>query len=437
MNGLSAAQRPQRRQRPQLDQRPQRPVNGLSVDQRPQRHQRAQLAHQRPQLDQRPHDHARAAARPSPTSSSARSPPTTRWSRQDQNGNNYTFAGGIGLCPAWKNGGISTDSPVHGGALGLHDGPRQHRRRPRPALARLERLRHRLGHRPRQLPDAGGDVLRRHHRHRLAQQRRQAEVNGPVAYYCDGAGFPAGASRRRRRPPRRQPDRRSLREPLRQRRALPEPHGQRWRRQRRLLQQRRRRELPERLELEPAPGCPDGYRDAVPLRQRRPSLEPRHHRVAEQQLHAGVRHQLPVHALRRRHPAATRWSSTAGPRRFSSGTSRPSSRHLGLQHDAERQQLDPLAGRATRASASTPAPAPTAPASCSPPATAARPQSWTITARRADRQLLRQGRQHRSLHERPRRQHRRRRRHGGRRLQLRLDQPEVQHPGDRRRRRHL
>ena len=27
--------------------------------------------------------------------------------KQDQNGTNYTFAGGIGLCPAWKNGGVA------------------------------------------------------------------------------------------------------------------------------------------------------------------------------------------------------------------------------------------------------------------------------------------------------------------------------------------
>ena len=26
--------------------------------------------------------------------------------KQDQNGTNYTYAGGIGLCPAWKNGGV-------------------------------------------------------------------------------------------------------------------------------------------------------------------------------------------------------------------------------------------------------------------------------------------------------------------------------------------
>ena len=30
--------------------------------------------------------------------------------KQDQNGVNYTFAGGIGLCPAWKTG------DVHGNA---------------------------------------------------------------------------------------------------------------------------------------------------------------------------------------------------------------------------------------------------------------------------------------------------------------------------------
>ena len=29
--------------------------------------------------------------------------------KQDQNGNTYTYAGGIGLCPQWKNGGVHTD----------------------------------------------------------------------------------------------------------------------------------------------------------------------------------------------------------------------------------------------------------------------------------------------------------------------------------------
>ncbi len=38
-------------------------------------------------------------------------PRRQRLARQaDQNGNNYTFAGGIGLCPAWKNGGVASNA---------------------------------------------------------------------------------------------------------------------------------------------------------------------------------------------------------------------------------------------------------------------------------------------------------------------------------------
>ncbi len=99
--------------------------------------------------------------------------------KADQNGNNYTFAGGIGLCPAWKNGGVSTDSQcmegisaclmAHVNTAGVHV----------PLWLDSNDAVHRLGHRSRQLPDAGGDVLRRHHRHRLADQHRQADRRRP------------------------------------------------------------------------------------------------------------------------------------------------------------------------------------------------------------------------------------------------------------------
>ena len=290
--------------------------------------------------------------------------------KADQNGNNYTFAGGIGLCPAWKSGDVHANAAVHGGDLRLHDGPRQHRRRPRPALARLERRRHRLGHRSRQLPDAGRDLLRRHHRHRPARQHRQANVNGPAAYYCDGAGFPAGAARRRRRPPRRQPERRALQEPLRQR-SLPEP-------QRTTVAPSTpgtsARASPAAAPRAPTPtpsqGCPDGYQALqYPYGTERgapgTTASPcggttTTRRCSTPATSTCCRPTSP------RQPDGHRRGHLAHPAVEPVG--RP--RHLGLQHGAERQQLDHLADEQLRPSASTRAPAPTAPASSSPPATA-------------------------------------------------------------------
>ncbi len=90
-------------------------------------------------------------------------------------------------------------------------------------------------------------------------------------------------------------------------------------------------------------------------------------------------------------------------------------RHLRLQHDGERQQLDPVAvsnpGQCLDAGAGTNGTG-IVMASCNGSAQ----QAWYHLARRADRQLLRQGHQHQSLHDRPRRQHVRRRGDGGRRL---------------------
>ncbi len=79
---------------------------------------------------------------------------------------------------------------------------------------------------------------------------------------------------------------------------------------------------------------------------------------------------------------------------------------------------------------------PTAPASWSTPATAPPRRTGTSPPSPQNGSLQRRHRRHRPLHERPRRQHLRRARHGGLRLHQRLDQPAVQHPGDRLRRRH-
>ena len=128
--------------------------------------------------------------------------------KQDQNGNNYTFAGGIGLCPTWKNGGVAGNAQCIESDLRLHDGPRQHRRRPRPASGSTRTTRaigwgvDRVNY-PMQEGTFFGDIIDTGPLTSLGKPN----VDGPVAYYCDGAGFPAGASGVGRRPPRRQPAR--------------------------------------------------------------------------------------------------------------------------------------------------------------------------------------------------------------------------------------
>ena len=204
--------------------------------------------------------------------------------KQDQNGNNYTFAGGIGLCPAWKNGGvygnaqcmegISACMMAHVNTAGVHV----------PALARLERLRHRLGHRSRQLPDAGGDLLRRHHRHRRADQPLQAErdrARSPTT--ATAPGFPAGANgvvagrlgANQTGAPYVNPFGNGT---LCQ--NAPGAVGQ--------FSQGVGGSCPRRLELEPRGRLPRRLQGPHHQQQRR-RLAARHHRVAQQQLHAGVR----------------------------------------------------------------------------------------------------------------------------------------------------
>ena len=68
--------------------------------------------------------------------------------KRDQNGTQYTFPGGMGLCPQWKNGGVATDRslPEHG--VRLHDGAHQHLGRSRPAVDGLGVAGDRLGREP-------------------------------------------------------------------------------------------------------------------------------------------------------------------------------------------------------------------------------------------------------------------------------------------------
>ena len=239
--------------------------------------------------------------------------------KADQNGTNYTFAGGIGLCPALEERRRAYQrGPVHGGRLRLHAGARQHRRRPRPALARLERHRHRLGHRPDQLPDAGGDVLRRHHRHRRALARlSKPSITAPVAYYCDGAGFPTGASGVVAGPPRRQPERRSLYRTrsaaARSARTRPPVVGQ--------FSTGRHGSCPSGSNSNPAAGCPDGYKALTTNTATVPS-------GSTASPCGGTTTTRPVfdtsyqYTLSAMLTTATRWPSTPAPRRCSS-TSRP------------------------------------------------------------------------------------------------------------------
>jgi hypothetical protein len=114
--------------------------------------------------------------------------------KADQNGNNYTFAGGIGLCPAWKNGGVSTD-PVcmeglsacimaHVNTAGVH------------VPLWLDSSDAAIGwgidrtNFPMQEGTFFGDILDTG----VLTNLSKPSVTAPVAYFCDGAGFPAGAS---------------------------------------------------------------------------------------------------------------------------------------------------------------------------------------------------------------------------------------------------
>jgi hypothetical protein len=114
--------------------------------------------------------------------------------KQDQNGVSYTFAGGIGLCPAWKTGGVYGNAQcmealsaclmAHVNTAGVHvplwlDSPD-------PAIGwGVDRVNY-----PMQEGTFFGDILDTGSLANLGMPG----VTAPVGYYCDGAGFPAGAA---------------------------------------------------------------------------------------------------------------------------------------------------------------------------------------------------------------------------------------------------
>ena len=98
----------------------------------------------------------------SPTSSKCALAANDTLVKQDQNGDELHVRGLARPVHAVEERRHATTGLPEPG-VGLHDGPREHRGRPRPDLDGLGVHRDRLGRRPRQLPAAGGDVLREHH----------------------------------------------------------------------------------------------------------------------------------------------------------------------------------------------------------------------------------------------------------------------------------
>jgi hypothetical protein len=111
--------------------------------------------------------------------------------KQDQNGTNYTFAGGLGLCPAWKNGGVNTDGTcqelvsacmmAHVNTAGVH------------IPLWLDAANAKIGWGlsssfPFQEGSFFGNIITTGDLSKLGQPG----VNGPAAYFCDGDGFTTG-----------------------------------------------------------------------------------------------------------------------------------------------------------------------------------------------------------------------------------------------------
>src|SRR5262249_25136691 len=112
----------------------------------------------------------------------------------DQNNVNYTFAGGIGLCPAWKYSDVHTNGPcmeavsacmiAHVNTAGVH------------VPLWLDSLDNAIGwgvdrtNYPMQEGTFLGDIIDPG----PLTQISKPGVTAPVAFFCDGAGYPAGAS---------------------------------------------------------------------------------------------------------------------------------------------------------------------------------------------------------------------------------------------------
>jgi len=113
--------------------------------------------------------------------------------KQDQDGTSYTFSGGLGICPAWKNGGIAGNAQcvegisacvmAHLNTAGVHvplwlDSP----------ISSIGWGVDRFDY-PMQEGTFFGDIFDAGSRSGIGKPG----LTGPLAYYCDGAGFPAGA----------------------------------------------------------------------------------------------------------------------------------------------------------------------------------------------------------------------------------------------------
>ncbi len=111
--------------------------------------------------------------------------------KQDQNGTNYTFAGGLGLCPAWKNGGVNNNGScqelvsacmmAHVNTAGVH------------IPLWLDAANNAIGwgissSYPFQEGTFFGNIITTGDLSQLGQPG----VTGPAAYYCDGDGFTTG-----------------------------------------------------------------------------------------------------------------------------------------------------------------------------------------------------------------------------------------------------
>ncbi len=114
--------------------------------------------------------------------------------KADQNGNNYTFAGGIGLCPSWKNGGVSSSAQcmeglsacmmAHVNTAGVHV-PLWLDSNDLAIGWGIDRVNY-----PMQEGTFFGDIIDTGPLSNIGKPT----VTGPAAYFCDGAGFPAGSS---------------------------------------------------------------------------------------------------------------------------------------------------------------------------------------------------------------------------------------------------
>ena len=235
-------------------------------------------------------------------------------------------------------------------------------------------------------------------------------VNGPVAYYCDGAGFPAGATGVVAGRLGANQSGSPYVEPVRHRHALPDAparasastvHG-------------RERQLPGRLERQPGGRLPRRLQVAHHLRRRRrgTTASPCGATTATRPSSTPATST----AVGRSSPTATRWSWTRAPRPSSSGTPRPASppRSSTMAPSGSSWTISPHhqpakcldAGAGTNGTG----------------IVAQRLQRRRVAdlehhAIAAERRLQRRRRQHRPLHQRPQRQHRRRHRDGGLRLQ--------------------